>query len=141
MADTWYCIKCGRNHREGSHVAWQHGRLRADLRADFEPETVAVGVAMAAAAERSRTGNSAARGRIAEEWDDLDLERAFPGIDLDEELRDLKRRGLIGRTRHSGREWFEFLANEGRRGKVTSPRLFGQIMKGYLREYRDSAIR
>jgi len=141
MANTWYCIRCGRNHREGSHVAWQHGSLRPGKTYDFDPSTVAVGAAMAEAASDNRTGNRASLGDIEAAFESMGLRRAFPDMDVRSKLLELKKRHLVGRDRYAGKEWFEFLANRGSRNKVCSPRSFGMMMKDYASEYERSAIR
>lgn len=141
MREKWYCVKCGRNHVEGGQVAWHHHGLKPDRTVDFEPETVAVGIAMADACESGRSGNRAALGDIEESYGELGLRRAFPDLDVRDELYGLKNRNLIGRTKFEGKERFEFLANRGRLGKVCSPQSFGRQMKDYGREYERAAIR
>lgn len=106
----FHCIKCGRKHNRSSDVGSFHHHGLDVEREGFEPEEVAVGVAFVNASE-GRSRPDATIDEIEAEFEAAGFDEQFPGVDVEEMVREWKEIGLVGDVRHSGKHWFGFLAN------------------------------
>lgn len=137
----FHCLKCGRKHNRSSDIGSFHHRGLDVGREDFEPETVAVGIAFVNAAE-GRNVLRATIDEVEEQFQELGFDNQFPGADVEAEIQDWKQRGMVGDVRHSGRHWFEFLANRRTpRGEKRSPDSFRIWMKNFANEFDRASVR
>ena len=140
-SERFHCLKCGRKHNQGSDVgAFHHHGLDVG-REGFDPETVAVGIAFVKAAE-DRRRLAATIDEIEAEFEEFGFDEQFPGVDVESVVRDWKDRRLISDVRHSGKHWFEFLANRGTpRGEDRSPDSFRVWMKNFANAFDRARVR
>lgn len=137
----FYCLKCSRYHNRSSTIgSFHHFGLDANQKG-LTPEEVAVGIAFVKASEK-RNQPRASVQEIKSTFRSLDFDTQFPDLDIEQQLRDWKEIGVIGDVRHSGKHWFEFLANTYvPTGADHSPKAFHEIMKQFTHEYDQSKKR
>lgn len=110
---SYYCIKCGRPHREDSGAGRAHKALDPTFDyLNFTPEEFAVGLAMARASQDTHSGNTAALGDVEMYFKELGFREQFPNLDVERMLNEWADDHIIGRDKYSGRQWYDFLAND-----------------------------
>lgn len=130
----YYCIKCGRNHRESSQIARKHVGISPNRFLNMDPKLIAIGIAMKTAIPDHGIKPDAAKKQIIQNWQKLGFDDQFD-VNPTTLLKTLDRENLISHGRHSGKSWYGFLANDWSTTYGLSPSRYHRIIKNYAADY------
>lgn len=130
----FHCLKCGRSHNRNSTIGSYHHRNLDPEKEGFDIKEVAVGVAFINAIRPGRHKPSATVGEIEAKFvKGFEFDEQLPNVSVEDQLREWEDDGLIGEGRHSGKDWYIFLANRRRRSDRRSPESLFLLMKQYAK--------
>lgn len=134
----YYCLKCGRKHREDSMIGSFHHAPLDHRKSNLSPEAIAIGIAFHRATGDRRRPEATAE-EIREEFEALGFDEQFPSLDVEGRLKTWRDEHLIGDSRHTGKHWYMFLANRRHIESVgLSAQSFHSWSKRYSRALKES---